>query len=162
VQQIAELDDVPLGLIGQRLPASTFMSAQQHGFGWGAGTDSAGRTGVREPRLSATIANNSRAGSFITPHITTGRSLRKTRDSTGGVSCATRKSDAEQDYDFADVSSGVGGSADAHFGATVHSVQRIESESLSTRLLRKQKLLRDINEKHSSSLSAAREKCFRT
>jgi hypothetical protein len=42
----------------------------------------------------------------------------------------------------------------------VHSFQRIEPESLSIRLLREQKLLRDITEKHRSSLSAAREVCF--
>jgi hypothetical protein len=42
----------------------------------------------------------------------------------------------------------------------VHSVQRIEPESLSIRLLREQKLLRYVAEKHSSSISAAREVCF--
>jgi hypothetical protein len=42
----------------------------------------------------------------------------------------------------------------------VHSFQRIEPESLSIRLLREQKLLRDIAEKHSSSFSAAREVCL--
>ena len=76
------------------------------------------------------------------------------------MSCATKQSDAEQGYYFAGNGYGAGRSADARFGATVHSVQRIEPESLSIRLLREQKLLRDIFEKHSSSLSAAREVCF--
>jgi len=44
----------------------------------------------------------------------------------------------------------------------VYSVQRIEPESLSIRLLREQKLLHDIAEKHSSSLFAACEVWFQS
>jgi hypothetical protein len=65
VQQAAELEDVPLGLIGQRAPASVFMSAQQVLCCWAVGKDSPGRTGVKEARLIANTANNSRARSFI-------------------------------------------------------------------------------------------------
>jgi hypothetical protein len=64
VQQVAELvEDVPPELIGQRTPASMFMSAQQ--VCWAVGKDSPGRTGVKEARLTANTANSNRAGSLI-------------------------------------------------------------------------------------------------
>jgi len=44
----------------------------------------------------------------------------------------------------------------------VYSVQHIEPESLSIRLLREQDLLRNIAEEHSSSLSATREVRFQS
>jgi hypothetical protein len=52
-------------LTGQRRPASIFMSAQQV-LCWTGKTDSPGRTGVKEARLSARTASNSRVGNFIT------------------------------------------------------------------------------------------------
>jgi hypothetical protein len=63
-QHVAELE-VPAGLIGQRRPPLVFMSAQQL-FCWTVGTESPGRTGVREATVTARTANNSRAGSLIT------------------------------------------------------------------------------------------------
>jgi hypothetical protein len=65
VQQAAELEDVPPELIGQRTPASMFMSAQHVLCCCAVGKDSPGRTGVKEARLTANRANNSRAGSLI-------------------------------------------------------------------------------------------------
>lgn len=65
MQHVAELEDVPPGLIGQRNPEFVFMSAQQDVFCWAGETDSLGRIGVKEARLSVRMANNSRAGSFI-------------------------------------------------------------------------------------------------
>jgi len=61
---VAALEAAPPGLIGQRMPASMFMSAQQV-LCWTGEADSSGRTGVKEARLTANTANNSRAGSLI-------------------------------------------------------------------------------------------------
>jgi len=66
----------------------------------------------------------------------------------------------EQDHDFGGNGCGAGGRADLRFCTNLHSVQHIEPEGLSIRLLRKQNLLRDVAQEHSSSLSAACKVCF--
>ena len=65
MQLVAELEDVPPGLIGQRNPEFVFMSAQQDVFCWAGEIDSPGRTGVKEARLTASTDNNSRAAGVI-------------------------------------------------------------------------------------------------
>jgi hypothetical protein len=70
--------------------------------------------------------------------------------------------DVEQDHNFAGCGCGTRCRIGEHFGATLHSIERIEPESLSVQLLRKQNLLRDIAEQHRTSRSAAREVWFRS
>jgi len=68
--------------------------------------------------------------------------------------------DVEQDHHFAGNGCGACLSADVRFRANLHSVQHVEPEGLPIQLLRKQNLLRDVAQEHSSSFSAAGKVCF--
>jgi hypothetical protein len=130
VQHSEELDVVPLGLIGQRWPASIVISEQQKRFCWTVGTGSLGRTGVKEATLIARRANNIRADVFIRMNGITNEAFSKRAQSTASSNRAIEIVDAKPGRNFTGNGCSADRSADSRFDANLHRYRRARAKSM--------------------------------
>jgi hypothetical protein len=130
VQHSEELDVVPLGLIGQRWPASMFISAQQKRFCRTVGTGSLGRTGVKEATLIARRANSIRADVVIGMNGITNEAFSKPAQSTPSSNRAIEIVDAKPGRNFIGNCYRANSGADSRFDANLHRYRRAGAKSM--------------------------------